>query len=370
MSLTYRAAVLHAAKTPMTIETVRAAPLKPTDVIVKIRAAGLCHTDLEVIEGGLRFPMPIVLGHEAAGIVEEVGSEARGVRKGDHIVLSWNPHCGHCFYCDRGAPILCETYLGEGPKARGFDGDSRATLGDGRSLQHLMYLGAFGEYCIVPDQQAIVVPKEIPFDRACLIGCGVMTGAGAALNLDAIAYGDAVMVIGCGAVGLAAVQGARLAGAGVVVAVDLDPKKLTLAQKLGATHGINAKEQDVAAAARELTNGRGVDVVIESAGSPAAFRLTTEAVRPGGQVIWLGKVDVQQDVSFRWGSLMQEKRIRRVSYGNARPQRDFPLLAQAYLDGRLNLDALISHRIALEDINSGFEALKRGETIRSVVMFN
>jgi S-(hydroxymethyl)glutathione dehydrogenase/alcohol dehydrogenase len=370
MSLTYRTAVLHAAKTPLTIETVRAAPLKPADVIVKIRAAGLCHTDLEVIEGGLRFPMPIVLGHEAAGIVEEVGPEARGVRKGDHVVLSWNPHCGHCFYCDRGSPILCETYLGEGPKARGFDGDNRATLGDGRSLQHLMYLGAFGEYCVVPDQQAIVVPKEIPFDRACLIGCGVMTGAGAALNLDAIAYGDSVMVIGCGAVGLAAVQGAKLAGAGRVVAVDLDPEKLTLAQKLGATHGVNAKDQDVVAAARDLTDGRGVDVVIESAGSPVAFRLTIEAVRPGGQVIWLGKVDVQQDVSFRWGSLMQEKRIRRVSYGNARPQRDFPLLAQAYLDGKLDLDALISRRIALDDINAGFEALKRGETIRSVVMFN
>jgi len=370
MPLTYRAAVLHAAKTPLTIEAVTATPLKPSDVVVKIRAAGLCHTDLEVIDGGLRFPMPIVLGHEAAGVVEEVGPEARGVRKGDHVVLSWNPHCGHCFYCDRDAPILCETYLGEGPKARGFDGDSRATLGDGRSLQHLMYLGAFGEYCVVPDQQAIVVPKEIPFDRACLIGCGVMTGAGAALNLSAIAYGDTVMVIGCGAVGLAAVQGARLAGASAVVAVDLDPAKLVLAQKLGATHGINAKERDVAAVGRELTSGRGVDVVIESAGSPAAFRVTTEAVRPGGQVIWLGKVDVQQDVSFRWGSLMQEKRIRRVSYGNARPRRDFPLLAQAYLDGKIDLDSLISRRIKLEDINAGFEALKRGETIRSVVMFD
>jgi S-(hydroxymethyl)glutathione dehydrogenase/alcohol dehydrogenase len=166
------------------------------------------------------------------------------------------------------------------------------------------------------------------------------------------------------------VQGARLAGAGTVVAVDLDPAKLTLAQRLGATHVVNAKEQDVAAAGRALTNGRGVDVVIESAGSLAAFRATTEAVRPGGQVIWLGKVDVQQDVSFRWGSLMQEKRIRRVSYGNARPQRDFPLFAQAYLDGKLDLDALISRRIALDDINVGFEALKRGDTIRSVVMFS
>jgi S-(hydroxymethyl)glutathione dehydrogenase / alcohol dehydrogenase len=233
-----------------------------------------------------------------------------------------------------------------------------------------MFVGAFGEYCIVPDQQAIPVPKEIPFDRACLIGCGVMTGVGAALNLGAVAHGDTVMVIGCGAVGLAAVQGARLAGAGAVIAVDLDPAKLTLARWMGATCEVNASTDDVAAAAKRETGGRGVDVVIESAGNASAFRVTAEAVRPGGQVIWLGKVDVNNDVSFRWGSLMQEKRIRRVSYGNTRPRRDFPMLARAYLDGELMLDELISCHIALEEINEGFAALKRGETIRSVITFD
>lgn len=370
MALRYRAAVLHAPKTPMVVETITAAPLKPTDVLVRIRAAGLCHTDLEVIEGALRNPMPIVLGHEAAGVVEEVGPLARGVKKGDHVVLSWNPHCGHCFYCDRDLPILCESYLGEGPKARAFDGESRARLGDGSELQQLMFLGAFGEYCIVADQQAIAVPRDMPFDRACLIGCGVMTGVGAGLNLGAIAYGDTVMVIGCGAVGLAAVQGARLAGAGAIIAVDLNPAKLTLAASMGATHMVDASKDDPVATAKAVTNGRGADVVLESAGSPAAFRLTAEAVRPGGHIVWLGKVDVQQDVTFRWGSLMQEKRIRRVSYGNARPRRDFPLLARAYLDGFLMLDELISRRITLDEINAGFEALKRGETIRSVVTFD
>src|ERR1700754_4148639 len=253
MPLHYRAAVLHAAQTPMSIETVTAAELKPTDVLVRIRAAGLCHTDLEVSEGSLRYPLPIVLGHEAAGVVEQVGSAARGVKVGDHVVLSWNPHCGHCFYCDRDAPILCEQYLGEGPKGVAFDGGARTTLADGRSLQQLMFLGSFGEYCIVSDQQAISVPKEIPFDRACLIGCGVMTGAGAALNLGAIAHGDAVMVIGCGAVGLAAVQGARLAGAGAIIAVDLDAAKLAIAGKVGATQGIDARSDDVAAAAKRET---------------------------------------------------------------------------------------------------------------------
>ena len=235
MTLRYRAAVLHEVQTPMAVETITAAALKPTDVLVRIRAAGLCHTDLEVIEGSLRYPLPIVLGHEAAGTVEQVGSAARGVKMGDHVVLSWNPHCGHCFYCDRDAPILCEEYLGGGPKARAFDGESRAALADGRDVQQLMFLGSFGEYCIVSDQQAIPVPEEIPFDRACLIGCGVMTGAGAALNLGAISHGDTVMVIGCGAVGLAAVQGARLAGAGAIIAVDIDPAKLVLAARMGAT---------------------------------------------------------------------------------------------------------------------------------------
>jgi S-(hydroxymethyl)glutathione dehydrogenase / alcohol dehydrogenase len=370
MPLQYRAAVLRALQTPLSIETVTATPLKPSDVLVRIRATGLCHTDLEVIEGALRYPMPIVLGHEAAGIVEQVGPATRGVKVGDHVVLSWNPHCGHCFYCDRDSPILCEEYLGKGPQAVSFDGESRAALADGRELRQLMYLGAFGEYCIVADQQAIVVPKEIPFDRACLIGCGVMTGVGAALNLGAIAHGDTVMVIGCGAVGLAAVQGARLAGAGKIIAVDVTPAKLTLAAKMGATQGIDASKEDAVAIAKRETSGRGADVVIESAGSPAAFRTSTEAVRPGGQVIWLGKIDVNQDASFRWGSLMQEKRIRRVSYGNTRPRRDFPLLARAYLEGSLLLDDLISRRIGLDEINDGFAALKRGETIRSVVMFD
>ncbi|HZC95361.1 MAG TPA: Zn-dependent alcohol dehydrogenase [Bradyrhizobium sp.] len=370
MPLQFRAAVLHAPRTPMSIETVTAAALKPTDVLVRIRAAGLCHTDLEVIEGSLRYPLPIVLGHEAAGIVEQAGAAARGVRAGDHVVLSWNPHCGHCFYCDRDTPILCEEYLGKGPQAVAFDGESHTTLGDGSPLQQLMFLGSFAEYCVVSDQQAIPVPKEIPFDRACLIGCGVMTGVGAALNLGAIAHGFTVMVIGCGAVGLAAVQGARLAGAGKIIAVDLDPAKLALAARMGATHGVHAAKEDAAAIGRRETNGRGADVVIESAGAASAFRATAEAVRPGGQIIWLGKIDVNKDVSFRWGSLMQEKRIRRVSYGNARPRRDFPLLARAYLDGSLLLDDLISRRIKLEEINDGFAALKRGETIRSVIMFD
>jgi len=369
VGLQYKAAVLHAPKSPLVVETIEAGELKADDVLVRIKAVGLCHTDLEVIEGGLRNPMPIVLGHEAAGIVEKVGAQARGVAVGDHVILSWNPHCGHCFYCDRELPILCEDYLRQGPLAVQFDGTSRARLKDGRELKHLMYLGALAEYCIVPAQQAIVVQKELPFEQACLIGCGVMTGVGGALNVASIHHGDTVMVIGCGAVGLSAVQGARLAGAGAIIAVDLEDNKLDFAKRLGATHAVNVSRDDAVDVARKLTRGRGADVVLESAGHSRAFRLSTEAVRPGGEVIWLGKVDVENDVAFRWGSLMQEKRIRRSSYGGARPLRDFPMLAQAALDGRLRLDDLITARIALEQVNEGFDALRRGAAIRSVVVF-
>lgn len=369
MVLSYQAAVLHEAGSPLRIETVTAPDLRPKEVLVQVRAAGLCHTDLEVIQGQLRYPMPIILGHEAAGEVVAMGSEAQEVQVGDHVVLSWNPHCNSCFYCNRDLPILCEPYLQGGAKALHFDGTSKARQADGTELHHLMFLGTFAEYCIVPDQQAVPVPKAIPFDAACLIGCGVMTGAGAALNIAEIAPGDSVMVVGCGAVGLAAVQGARMAKAGTIIAVDLNDQKLDLATRLGATHGVNASKTDVAAQVRALTQGRGADVVLESAGSPAAFRTTVEAVRPGGQVIWLGKTDVQADISFRWGALMQEKRIRRSSYGGARPSRDFPMLAQAYIDGTLKLDELITQRIGLDRINDGFAALARGEAIRSVVMF-
>lgn len=369
MPLRYEAAVLHSPRTPLVIETVTASPLGVDDVLVRIRAAGLCHTDLEVIEGGLRFPMPIVLGHEAAGEVAAVGAAVQGVAPGDHVVLSWNPHCGHCFQCDRGQPILCDSYLREGPRAGAFDGACRARRADGTDLRSLMFLGTFGEYCIVPAQQAIPVPRDLPFDQACLIGCGVMTGVGAALNVAEIVQGDTVMVIGCGAVGLAAVQGARMAGAKRIIAVDLDTAKLALATRMGATHAADARTENPADMARAETGGRGADVVLEAAGSAIGFHISTEAVGPGGQVVWLGKVDVDSQVTFRWGALMGEKRIRRSSYGGARPRRDFPMLARAALDGRLMLDALITRRIRLDEINDGFDALRRGAAIRSVVLF-
>ncbi len=294
---------------------------------------------------------------------------SRELAVGDRVVLSWNPHCGHCFYCDRAQPILCSQFLANGPKAFHFDGRPRLSC-DGVAMHQLMYLGGFAEYCVVPAQSAVRVPAAMPFDRAALLGCGVMTGVGAATRIadtalgrdgdgDRLWRGRAVRGAGC-----------RLAGAGTIIAVDPNPARRQLAQALGRDAGVRARDQDEAVAlARSLTDGRGADVVIEAAGVPASFRLSMEAVRPGGQVVWLGKIGVNAAVEFRWGSLMQEKRITRSSYGGARPAQDFPLLARAYLDGALKLDEMISARIPLEAINDGFAALKRGETVRSVVMF-
>jgi len=359
------AAVLRQTNTPMSIETIDVGPITPGDVLVRVRAASLCHTDLEAIEGALAVPLPAVLGHEAAGEIVETGSAVETLGVGDRVVLSWNPHCGACFYCDRAQPILCRQYLANGPIGFHFDGKPRLAC-KALPVHQLMYLGGFAEYCIVPAQAAIRVPDMMPFDRAALIGCGVMTGVGAATRVVDLRWGDIALVIGCGAVGLSAVQGCRLAGAGTIIAVDPNPARRQLAHAVGATHAC-APDQAIDLA-RSLTDGRGADAIIEAAGRPEAFRLSVEAARPGGQVVWLGKVAVNEQIAFRWGSLMQEKRITRSSYGGAKLATDFPMLARAYLDGKLKLDEMISARISLADVNEGFAALKRGETVRSVVV--
>ena len=361
-----RAAVLRQTGEPMTIESLTVGPLAPGDVLVRIRAASLCHTDLEAMEGALAVNLPAVLGHEAAGEIAAVGADVTGLKPKDRVVLSWNPHCGRCFYCEKAQPILCEPFRANGPRGFHFDGKPRLTC-EALPVHQLMYLGGFAEYCIVPEQSAIRVPDMMPYDRAALIGCGVMTGVGAVTRIAKPGWGDTAMVIGCGAVGLSAVQGCVLAACGEIIAVDPNPARRQLAQAIGATRAVGPDE--AADLARSLTHGRGADLVVEAAGRNETFALSVEAVRPGGQVVWLGKVAVNDSVTFRWGSLMMEKKITRSSYGGANPARDFPMLARSYLDGKLKLDEMISARIGLDDINEGFAALKRGETVRSVVMF-
>jgi S-(hydroxymethyl)glutathione dehydrogenase/alcohol dehydrogenase len=362
----FRAAVLNQAGTALTVDTLAMAPLQANDVLVRVRASGLCHTDLEVIQGTLAYPMPIVLGHEGAGVVEAVGSAVGRVKKGDHVICSWNPHCGHCFYCERGVPILCEPYKRNEPRGMLLDGSSRLSR-DGIPVNHFFTTSTHAELTVVPESGAIAISKEIPFDRACIIGCGVMTGIGAAVRKARVAPGASVLVIGCGAVGLNVLQGARLAGAATIIAGDVGEARLARARRFGATHAVDVAGEGVLDAVRALTGGRGADYVFEAAGQASAFRLAVEAVRPAGEVVWLGKINVDAEVAFRWGSLMGEKRIVRSSYGDAVPKRDFPWIVEQYLQGKVMLDELITRRIGLDEINDGFADLANGIGTRTVI---
>lgn len=365
--MNFNAAVLETAGQPLGIQELRTANLGDGDVLVRIVATALCHTDLEAVEGQLGTPLPLVPGHEAAGVVEWVGKSVQRRAVGDHVIISWNPHCNHCYYCARQQPILCQQYRDNAPRSLHFDGKPRLFLGS-EPVHQLMYAGTFAEMAVVTEPCAVGIPKDMPLDLACLIGCGVMTGVGAALNIAKVEAGSSASVIGCGAVGLSAIQGAKLAGAEIIIAIDRDATKLATARLFGATHTLLANESLLPSHAA-LTFGRGADYVFEAAGNQAAFRASVEIVRPGGQVVWLGKVPVNQDVAFRWGSLMGEKKIVRSSYGGTNPAKDFPFLVQAYKEGRLLLDEYVTSRIRLQGINQGLQRLRDGQEIRTVVEF-
>ena len=361
----FKAAVLHGVNEPLEVKSVEIANLAPGDVLIRNHASGLCHTDLEVMQGTQGYPLPIVLGHEGAGVVQEVGKNVTRVRPGDHVVASWNPHCGRCFYCERDQPILCEPFVRNQRAGHLPDGRSRLSI-NGAKLHHFGVVSSHAEYSVVPELGAIPVPKEIPFDRACLIGCGVMTGVGAVVRKARVQPGESVAIVGCGAVGLNAIQGARIAGAARIVAMDRDAQRLDLARLFGATDLLVA-DQDTLEALKSMTAGRGADAVFECAGSESSLQLALEIARPGGQVVILGKTAVNQRVSLRFGSLMGEKLIVRSSYGGARPARDFPWLAGLYLRGKLMLDELVTMRLPLERINEGFDAMRGGKVVRAVV---
>ena len=364
-----RAAVLEAVRSPLVTREVTLAPLKHNDVLVRMGASGFCHTDYEVIEGTLKRPFPIILGHEGAGVVQAVGGGVTKVRPGDHVVCSWNPACGHCFYCDRGLKILCEPVAKWHVRGALTDGESRLQL-QNAPLNHFSMISSHAEFSIVPEAGAIRITKELPFDRACLIGCSVMTGYGAATRLAPISAGSSVLVVGCGAVGLNVIQGAVKQEAEKIIAVDTDLRHLALAREFGATLAIDATTSEAAERIREHTAGRGADYAFEAAGKAAAMRLAIEASRPGAHIVILGKIPVDELISLKFGSLMGEKRIIRSSYGGADPEFDFPVIAEEYLRGRIKLDELVGRRLALDDINDAVQAVRANEPGRSVIIFD
>lgn len=359
---------MRAVDQPLRIEGLSVRNLAPGDVRVRIEAASICHTDLDVLQGTRPVPLPIVLGREGAGVIEAVGSEVSEFRIGERVVLSWNPYCGECFYCANDQPTLCARFThGLG---LGLHVDGRPCFtNQNEVIHHLMYLGTFSEVTVVPSQMAVEVPAELPADRGCLLGCAVMTGFGAATNVAPVRFGSSVAVIGCGAIGLSAIQAARIAGASRILAIGHDSRQLDRARAVGASDTLRVGAGDPRVAARAISDDRGADYVFECTGHADALPMSLECARPGGQVVWLGELAASEDVSIQWARLMAERHIIHSRYGGARPARDFPQLAEAYLTGVLKLDELIADRISLTQINEGFAALKAGETARTVIVF-
>jgi S-(hydroxymethyl)glutathione dehydrogenase / alcohol dehydrogenase len=357
----FAASVLRAHGRPLEVESLSFGALAADQVLVRMHAAGVCHTDYEAWTGAYGVPLPTVLGHEGAGVVEALGADVRGVRAGDHVVCSAAPACGGCFYCRRTLPMLCETPPGalRTLKAR-----------DGSAVHPFLKVSSFAEYCVVPAQGAIPIPKEVPLESACLLGCAVITGVGAVQRIARVAQEESVAVVGCGAVGLNVLQGARMAGAAMILAIDTQPAKLERALQFGATHAWLASEGELVAKVKSLTSGRGVDHAFEAAGIVGSLQLALDLSRPGASVTILGKTQPEREIPLRFTSLLGERRIRRASLGGAQFAQDIPAYARAYLDGQLMLDEQIDGRVPLGRIGDAFSAIEQGRTIRTVVQLS
>ncbi|MCX4662386.1 S-(hydroxymethyl)mycothiol dehydrogenase [Streptomyces sp. SID4919] len=355
-----RGVIARAKGEPVRIETIVVPDPGPGEAVVKVQTCGVCHTDLHYREGGINDDFPFLLGHEAAGIVESVGEGVTEVAPGDFVVLNWRAVCGQCRACRRGRPQYCfDTH-----NAR-----QRMTLTDGTELSPALGIGAFAEKTLVAAGQCTKVDPAASPAAAGLLGCGVMAGIGAAINTGGVGRGDSVAVIGCGGVGAAAVLGARLAGAGRIVAVDIDDRKLETARGLGATHTVNSRSTDAVEGIRELTGGFGADVVIEAVGRPETYEQAFYARDLAGTVVLVGvptpemRIDLPLlDFFGRGGSLKSSW------YGDCLPSRDFPMLIDLYLQGRLDLDAFVTETIGLDDVEAAFTRMHQGDVLRSVVV--
>jgi S-(hydroxymethyl)glutathione dehydrogenase/alcohol dehydrogenase len=359
-----RAAVLHSVDEPLDVTDVAIEGPRGGEVRVRIEAAGVCHSDLSIIEGAIPFRTPCVLGHEGAGVVEEVGPGVSRVAVGDHVIVSWVAMCGRCHFCRHGQPQLCRS----GVQGYGSmdDGTTRLRIGD-RALYHGLNAAAFAEQTILRETAVVRIPDDVPFGIAALVGCGVTTGIGAAVLTAQTRPGERVAVIGCGGVGLSVIQGCRLAGAATIIAVDPVASRREAALRLGATHAF-APGDALRAEVRALTDSVGPDVVFEAVGSPALHRQAFEMVRPGGRAILVGVGAKDAESTFSTVLLtVAEKTLRGCFYGSAFPERDFPWILELYRAGRLDLDALVTQTLPLERINEAFDAMRGGEQLRTVV---
>ena len=346
---------------PVRVERILVPDPGPGEALVRVKACGVCHTDLHYRDGGINDDFPFLLGHEAAGTVESVGDGVANVAPGDFVIIAWRSPCGTCRSCVRGRPWYC---FGS------RNASQPMTLADGAPLSPALGIGAFTELTLVDAGQAVKVSPEARPEAAGLVGCGIMAGLGAAINTGAVGRGDSVAVFGCGGVGDAAIAGSRLAGAHTIIAIDIDDRKLELARQFGATHTINARSADPVEGVRALTGGNGVNVAIEAVGNPVTFEQAFYSRDHAGTVVLVGvptpemKIELPLlEVFGRGGS------VKSSWYGDCLPSRDFPMFIDLYLQGRLDLDRFVSETIGIGDVEEAFHKMERGEVLRSVVVF-
>jgi S-(hydroxymethyl)mycothiol dehydrogenase len=345
---------------PVSIETIVVPDPGPGEAVVQVQACGVCHTDLHYREGGINDDFPFLLGHEAAGVVEAVGAGVTDVAPGDYVILNWRAVCGHCRACLRGEPWYCFAT---------HNATQKMTLEDGTVLSPALGIGAFAGKTLVAAGQCTKVDPAAPATAAGLLGCGVMAGLGAALNTGGVRRGQSVAVFGCGGVGDAAIAGARLAGAATIVGVDIDDRKLEIAKQFGATHTCNSSSTDPVEFVRSVTGGFGADVCIEAIGNPAVYKQAFEARDLAGTVVLVGVPNPTATLELPFIEVFGRGGALKSSwYGDCLPSRDFPMLIDLYLQGRLDLDRFVSETISLTDVEEAFHKMERGDVLRSVVV--
>jgi len=361
-----KGAVLYEFGSPLVIDDIEVDPPQEGEVLVRVAASGVCHSDLHAVQGIHPPPLPVILGHEGAGIVEEVGENVHHVRPGDHVILSWLPYCGKCRFCSAGRPGLCDD-LAWSDAGTMMDGTTRFHRGDLRILHNTA--STFAELTVVPAQTAISVDPSLPLAELALLGCAVMTGVGAVLNTARVRPGETVAIVGCGGVGLNIVQGAVIAGAEVIIAVDVMPEKLELARSLGATHTVNASDGAVKQAVHETVPG-GVHYSFEALGRPETIQTAISLIGKGGKAVLVGMAPPDARIALDALSMTyQEQSIMGSWYGSCRPSVDFPRLLELYQDGKLELKSLVTRTCKLEEVNEAFDAMERGEVARTVIVY-
>ena len=355
-----KAAIYQAAHQPLTIEDVDIIDPRPGEVLVRTVCSGVCHSDLHFVDGKWALPIPTVLGHEASGVVEKVGEGVTYVAKGDHVIMSFRPFCGGCYYCLRGEPHLCND------QRQNVASATRLTW-KGKPILQFASVGSFSELMVTSENGVVKIPKDMPMAEAALIGCGVMTGVGAALYTAKLPGGAIVAVIGCGGIGLNVIQGARLAGASEIIAIDVVPEKLEMAKRFGATRTLDAKAGDPVAQVQQATGGLGAEYAFEAIGNPNAAAQAFGMIRNGGTAVIVGMMPLGSEIKLSGPDFLMEKKAIGCMYGSTRFRDHMPKLVDLFLQGRIDLTGLVSQRLKLAEVNKGFELMRAGKVARSVL---